>query len=298
MTSTTGTDPHPEVAELSALSEGILPPDRSADVRAHVAHCALCSDVLDSLEEIRGLLGTLPGPQRMPEEVAGRIDAALAAEALLDATRPRVPRETTPHVPRGTSSAPVGHADGPTGPGHRGPSGGPGRPGRSGSHPVGRDRRRNRGVLAAISAAAALVLSGVLYLTVSGGGGAVNQTSADSGKKAEASATESVAEQVRLLLAEPPGGHTRTPMLHDTTEHTVAGPEPHAATAVPPCVLKATQRSQPPLAAGREAFQGADAYLLVLPHPGDSTLVDAFFVNASCTVSAPGTVLFQGTFPR
>ena len=81
-----GTDEHPEVAEISALGEGLLPVERQSDVRAHLDTCGLCSDVRTSLEDIRDALGTLPGPSRMPEDVAGRIDAALAAEALLDAT--------------------------------------------------------------------------------------------------------------------------------------------------------------------------------------------------------------------
>lgn len=88
MTSTTDMAGHPDVAEISDLSEGILPPPRSADVRRHLDDCELCADVYASLEEIRDLLGTLPGPPRMPADVAGRIDAALAAEALLNATEP------------------------------------------------------------------------------------------------------------------------------------------------------------------------------------------------------------------
>ena len=88
MTSTTDTAGHPDVAEISDLTEGLLPPSRTADVRRHLDGCALCADVYASLEEIRGLLGTLPGPPRMPADIAGRIDAALAAEALLNATAP------------------------------------------------------------------------------------------------------------------------------------------------------------------------------------------------------------------
>ncbi|GAA3188934.1 MULTISPECIES: anti-sigma factor family protein [Streptomyces] len=105
MTSTTGTDEHPEVSELSDLTEGLLPPARTTEVRAHLASCALCEDVFASLEEIRDLLGTLPGPVSMPAEVAGRIDAALAAEALLNATPdPSVSRET-PNGPTTASTA-------------------------------------------------------------------------------------------------------------------------------------------------------------------------------------------------
>ncbi|WP_375165481.1 zf-HC2 domain-containing protein, partial [Streptomyces sp.] len=88
MTSTTDRAKHPDVAEISDLTEGLLPPERTADVRRHLDECELCADVHASLEEIRGLLGTMPGPPRMPAEVAGRIDAALAAEALLQSTAP------------------------------------------------------------------------------------------------------------------------------------------------------------------------------------------------------------------
>ena len=90
MTSTTDMAGHPDVTEISDLTEGLLPPSRTADVRRHLDECELCADVYTSLEEIRGLLGSVPGPTRMPADVAGRIDAALAAEALLDATAPDV----------------------------------------------------------------------------------------------------------------------------------------------------------------------------------------------------------------
>ncbi|MEV0444476.1 hypothetical protein AB0I84_16090 [Streptomyces spectabilis] len=84
MTTTTDSTGHPDVSEISDLTEGLLSPSRTLDVRRHLDDCALCTDVYDSLEEIRGMLGTLPGPSRMPADVAERIDAALAAEALLD----------------------------------------------------------------------------------------------------------------------------------------------------------------------------------------------------------------------
>ncbi|MEU8487332.1 zf-HC2 domain-containing protein [Streptomyces sp. NPDC048641] len=88
MTSTTDTAEHPEVAEISELTEGLLSPSRTEEVREHLSGCELCADVYASLEEIRGMLGTLPGPPQMPADIAGRIDAALAAEALLDTEAP------------------------------------------------------------------------------------------------------------------------------------------------------------------------------------------------------------------
>ncbi|NBE51759.1 anti-sigma factor family protein [Streptomyces boluensis] len=108
MTSTTGAaEQHPDVTELSDLTEGLLPPSRTADVREHLDDCELCADVLASLTEIRDLLGTLPGPPQMPADVAGRIDAALAAEALLDATRPEE-REPDPEPLTSTTEPRVG----------------------------------------------------------------------------------------------------------------------------------------------------------------------------------------------
>ncbi|WP_373569073.1 anti-sigma factor family protein, partial [Streptomyces alfalfae] len=81
MTATTDSAGHPEVTEISDLTEGLLSPSRTSAVRRHLDGCELCADVYASLEEIRDTLGTLPEPPRMPADIAGRIDAALAAEA-------------------------------------------------------------------------------------------------------------------------------------------------------------------------------------------------------------------------
>ncbi|MDQ8707714.1 hypothetical protein RCO28_35370 [Streptomyces sp. LHD-70] len=182
MTATTGAAEHPDVSELSDLTEGLLPPSRKSEVRDHVEGCALCADVLDSLTEIRELLGTLPGPPQMPADIAGRIDAALAAEALLDATRPAegavdaparlseqasAPDERTtehaadqpserpseqpsePHVSRETASAPAaGAPDRPAG--HPRAATGPGRR-------AGAPRRRRRNIAGAVIGAVATV---------------------------------------------------------------------------------------------------------------------------------------------
>lgn len=290
---TTDKDPHPEVAEISDLAEGILPAERAADLREHLAGCALCADVRDSLEEIRGLLGTLPGPQRMPADIAGRIDAALAAEALLDANRPDVPRGTpvAVDVPRGTSGGPgaPGGADAPRG--HASGSTGPGRPGRT--------RRRWTGVLLTAASVAAVGLIGVALYQAGDGNGVSNDSATGSKMLDSGAAGDTVQQQVRqLLTAVPAAGGVESPMLNgqgggdDTkTPHSAAG-------AVPACVLKATQRTDAPLAAEREPFQGKDAYLVVLPHPGTTVSVDAFVVSAACTATSPGAVLFRDTYPR
>ncbi|HEY3478460.1 MAG TPA: hypothetical protein VGL02_06105, partial [Streptomyces sp.] len=166
-----------------------------------------------------------------------------------------------------------------------------------------RDRRRwGRGVLAAASAAGVLLLGGVIYQTVSSGG-SHSGASDSSVRKSVAGGSDAVEAQVRQLLAGKSSGAANTPLVGgpDFTanggNHTDIAPN-RAPAAVPPCVLKATQRSTPPLAAQREVFQGKDAYLLVLPDPKDSGKVDAYVVSASCTASSPGAVLFQSAYPR
>lgn len=307
MTSTTGEDPHPEVVEISDFSEGLLPPGRSAEIRAHLDSCLPCTETLAALEEIHGLLGTLP-EERMPADIAGRIDAALAAEALLDATLPDVPRETSPRVPgpgpgrhddvpRETSPAPGGHPSGLTGPGRTGST-------RTGSARSRKGARRRRGMVAGAYAAAVLVLGGVVYgITTTGSS---TSSSLDSAKRDSSVSAPDVASSVHdLLAAQKPStagegaasGSDRgnTPMLQQTPHPDVAPGQP---VAVPSCVLLATHRVQAPLAAGREVFRGKEAYLVVLPHPADGSQVDAFVITASCTPSSPGMVLFQGSYPR
>ncbi|MFD0512250.1 hypothetical protein ACFQ0Q_21235 [Streptomyces aureus] len=168
MTSTTDTAEHPEIVEISDLTEGLLSPSRTEEVQEHLHGCELCADVHASLEEIRGTLGTLPGPAHMPADIAGRIDAALAAEALLETKAPAeaeyedkdeaeaqtqsaspVSRETTP------ADSPTAPADRPSG--HPRAATGPGRGGRT------RTRRRRGAALGAVFTAAAIGL-GVLFL--------------------------------------------------------------------------------------------------------------------------------------
>lgn len=322
MTSTAGTDPHPEVAEISDFSEGLLPAGRSAAVARHLDGCTVCSDVLRSLEEIRGLLGTLPGPQRMPTDIAGRIDAALAAEALLDATRPDVPRGTSASasssgdVPRETSAGPSGSSrwSGPGSTGGRdGDSRGPGGPGGRRPADGGPGRRRRRGILAAASALGVLLVGGAVYAATTGGGGESGGAQ-DQARQKTAGAAASIGNRVHDLLAQAggprpgtgggpvtpgtSGGHGDTPMLQPNTSGQPSGPRTASPVRVPDCVLKATHRSQPPLAADLEVFHGTQSYLVVFPDQQDASKVDAFVVNASCSSTSPGTVLFQGTYPR
>ncbi|MFE3626334.1 anti-sigma factor family protein [Streptomyces goshikiensis] len=315
MTHTTGTIRHPDVSEISELTEGLLSPARTAEVRRHLGDCDLCADVQASLEEIRALLGTLPGPARMPSDVAGRIDAALAAEALLDSTAHRTddppsaqdhtgvppvapPAEADTAVPAAVSGVrrPAGHPSGATGPGRR------------------RARRR-------IAVVAGLAGAGAFALAVFLLGGPTGTPSHDTATRgrAESSTAQPSADtytaqglrsSVQQLLAASDGakaetgetgGGNKTFGLENTTPAPGVAPQDRAVPSVPPCVQEATGRPDAPLATERGSYQGTPVYLVVLPHPGDAARVDAYLVDAGCVntpTTAPGKPLLTSTYPR
>ncbi|MFB7179630.1 hypothetical protein ACFCYI_18240 [Streptomyces sp. NPDC056257] len=301
-TGTTGTIRHPDVSEISDLTEGLLSPSRTAEVRRHLGDCALCADVRASLEEIRGLLGTLPGPARMPGDVAGRIDAALAAEALLDATQPRAKatpdeRPRTPNRDVSRETSPAGHPTGPTGPGRR------------------RARRRIAvlsGLVGAAACALGLFLFGDFSGTPTGDTAARTETPNSSDRGAAVAGggdytAEGLQDTVRGLIATQgaktaPGEQNNTYGMENTAPAPGVAPgDKRAAVSVPACVQGATGRPDSPLAAERGNYQGAGAYLLVLPHPDDSARVDAYLVDSGCENSGsatPGKVLLTRTYPR
>lgn len=293
MTSTTDTDGHPEVAEISALTEGILPPERSAALRSHLTDCTLCADVHRSLDEIRALLGTLPGPVRMPDDIAGRIDAALAAEALVSAvTATTVTTEAaqTPAGSPGGSATTGSDVSRETSPGRRRPGGRP-----AASTGPGRGRRHRRllgAVLAAACTAIAFTGGAVLIHSFTSQGGGTTP-SASQTAQIEAFSGVELPVRVHQLLA------SATP--HSGAQATQGNPMHLDMSTVPACVLHGTGRSGEPLASTRGRYDGHDAYLLVLPHPSDPARVDAYVVDAACDTApspAPGRLLSHHTYAR
>ncbi|MBT2402741.1 MULTISPECIES: hypothetical protein [unclassified Streptomyces] len=312
MTSTTGTIRHPDVSEISDLTEGLLSPARTAEVRRHLGDCVLCADVRASLDEIRSLLGTLPGPPRMPVGIAGRIDAALAAEALLDATTPRAEaapaEQALPDVSRETSA-------GAAGPGGHRPAG----------HPVGatgpgrRRARRRIALIAGLTGAAACALAVFLVNGLSGtpahDTAARNESQSSAAQPTAGTYTaQGMPGSIRQLLAtaataESPkasaGEQNNTYGMENESPPAGVAPGDRRVPPVPPCVQDATGRPEAPLASERGSYQGAPVYLLVFPHPGDAARVDAYLVGSGCA-NTPGEnpakasekPLLTGTYPR
>ncbi|MFF0221703.1 anti-sigma factor family protein [Streptomyces sp. NPDC004629] len=312
MTSLTDTTGHPDVAEISDFSEGLLPPFRTTEVRRHLDACDLCADVHRSLEEIRGLLGTLPGPPQMPADVADRIDASLAAEALLAATAPGdplprpVPASASPsgsdestetHVSRETSAPvdrPAGRPHGATGPGRK----------------ARRRGRRGTVVMGAVLTAAVLGAGSLLYQTL----GTDRPDTTAQGRQtptADAFSEKSLQSQVSDLLTtqqdSPHGSGSQRPRLELGPESRTPGTGEsadtllHTSAPVPDCIRQGINSNADILGAKQGTYDGKDAYLVVLPDADDSTRVNAYVVDAACVDRepvAPGTVLWKQSFTR
>lgn len=322
-----GTDEHPEVAEISALTEGLLPPERSGDVRAHLSECELCADVRQCLEEIRGALGTLPGPVHMPSDIAGRIDAALAAEALLDATAPDTGRTETSAQPGGPAEEPSGvsreTADSEAVPHQTSPIGKPGD--RAVDRPAGRARgasgpgrtahRSRRRRTALLGAAGAVIVLTVVGLLLPGLRSDPSDTASGERKppvtpeSSQGALTDEVLEaRVRSLLADSGAGKPEqggqpnaAPGASDFTTKASPGSQGTDTFTMPPCIRDGIDRTEAPLAVGMDVYQEQEAYIVVLPHGSDATRVDAYVVEADCVGSAspgPGTVLTTRTYTR
>ncbi|MEI7034006.1 hypothetical protein [Streptomyces pratensis] len=317
MTSTSGTAQHPEIDEISDLTEGLLSPSRTAEVLQHVASCDLCAEVRDSLEEVRRLLGSLPDPEPMPADIAARIDAALADQPRPTGDEPLdVSRETaTGATPSSTLRAPFDGGGASVSP--------PGRPAGRSTAPTGPGRRtfrrRRRAAVLGTAVGAAVIGMGVFFLQAVGPSQDASQTASDR----QASAVDSgphrftdgtLEARVQALVrgrASPksPGAQKMPPNMDSRSTSEAAIPETEAtsnplrapAVAVPPCVQQATGRNAPALALDEGEYRGAEAFLVVLPHSSDPARVEAYIVAASCVDTAPesaGRLLLSRAYDR
>ncbi|MFH8802856.1 anti-sigma factor family protein [Streptomyces sp. NPDC017936] len=304
MTSTTDTSGHPDVAEISDLTEGLLPPSRSSAVRQHLEACALCADVHASLEEIRGLLGAVSGPPRMPDDVAHRIDAALAAESLPSATAseatstsedglpvsiPESDVQPAPYVSRETSagtSRPAGHA--------RSATTGPGRKEHA------RGRRRTVAALSTVFAVAALGLGSFLVSSLTEDSGSGTSAHPSASTAVDTFAHSTLEQQVTELLATTQGSKSPGEVgIQGEPE----GPSTRAfrQPTVPPCVQKGIGQSGTALAVEQGRYQGRDALLVVLPDPSDATRVNVYLMDATCVrqgSAGPAELLLKDTYTQ
>ncbi|MFE2584437.1 anti-sigma factor family protein [Streptomyces sp. NPDC059378] len=307
MTSTTDMAGHPDVAEISDLTEGLLSPSRTTQVRRHLNMCELCADVHASLEEIRELLGTASGPPRMPAEVAGRIDAALAAEALLSAGAPTTGGSPAPTAsPRPASTAsPVGDGtrvsretsattDRPSGHARTASTG----PGRKSSRARG---RRKVVALGVACTAAVLTLGSVLLTSLWNNTSSGNTTRGHQSTAADTFSEGKLESQVTTLLAQSTGSSEAPNSLGAETAPGTVKPKIFRQPTVPPCIQQGIGRNDAALATEQGIYQGTDALLVVLPDASDSTRVTVYIVDTTCVShpsATPAKVLLTHSYTR
>ncbi|MCX5036676.1 hypothetical protein OHA99_18750 [Streptomyces coelicoflavus] len=259
---------HPDVVEISDLAEGILPSARTTDVRRHLESCALCADVYASLEEVQDLLGTLAPPAAMPDDVAARIDAALAAEP-----QPGVADEA--HVSRETST-PVGRPAGHP----RHSSTGPGRKDRR------RGGRRRIAVLGAVAAAAAIGLGSVIVSSLTGGSQSEDTAQGQQTALADTFSEGHLKEKVTGLVADGSAQNgSRTPRSFGMeSENGGETAENHVfkQPTVPECVRKGIGRDDAAIATEQGVYKGKEALLVVMPDAANDTRVTAYIVESTC----------------
>jgi len=255
----------------------------------------------------------------MPGDIAERLAHALAAEA--EAVVGSATAQESPSPSSGASNAP--HASTPEGSGGTGMPGGdvsretsppetphvrPSRPAgrpRTGTGPgrAPRSRGRHRRTLTVGALFTAVVIGLCSLLLQSLDDGHKSSTEASSAAPSpggrQTFSSEELEVQVGTLLSVHPSVDESMPSLDSVpknaapsldkapsqSEPTGESPlkEAGPSVPVPDCVREGIGRQEQALAAEQGTFEGMDAYLVVLPHATDHSLVSAYIVDASCT---------------
>ncbi|MFI6447605.1 hypothetical protein [Kitasatospora sp. NPDC050543] len=301
-------EPHPSVEELADLSEGLVESPRTAQaLRTHVTGCPDCRDTLAALTEVQELLGSAPAPA-MPEDLAERLDAALAAEAAARATGATRAADTGPSP---APSAPAPSTGGrPAAAARTSP---PGRPEAVTGPPARAGRRRRARVLLGTAAALAAFGLGALLLrpapqhqdalsssvpatAPASGGSAAAQQPSDAGAQHPAVAghvyrEDTLAAQARQLLA----GRAGTPEqpAQNPAQQPTDGRPQLGAGAGSPC---APAGAGALLAIDHGTFDGAPVDVLVYAVPADPDLLSVVLTVPGCP-AGPESVLLRSTVP-
>jgi hypothetical protein len=116
------------------------------------------------------------------------------------------------------------------------------------------------------------------------------------------SRTEAASPQDSSAEAQNPSSDTKsssesTPSKSASPQNPLRAP----SVPVPSCVEQGIGRSTAALAMERGTYEGADAFLVVLPHPTDTSRVQAYVVDAACVGAEPaakGKLLLTHAYPR
>jgi hypothetical protein len=284
---------HPDAAALAEYRAGLAGGLRGRRLAAHVASCARCASVSDQLATVSSTLASAPTPP-LPDAVARRITAALAAEAALRAEATPAAQATPAAASEAAASeaVPAEAAAGPR----------PPRPPRR-----ARGGRWLRPAVLVSAAAACVVLFGGLYL--------LNVVRFSTGSSSSAaSGSESSPLSGAAAAPIPAAGHAKEPFASraagsaenavfavtasgiryepatlaaqvraEVAAKSAAHPSPSPGSTAPPttlaaCVLQLTGHHVRPSLVDRATYAGKPAYVIAVPD-------HAWVVGRDCTAS-------------
>lgn len=300
---------HPSFDELADLDAGGLDEASTATVEAHLASgCRRCTEVLTGLSAVRADLADLP-PERIPADVAARLDDALAAAAasapsatvspLVAARAPRLGNRRPTWLGRAAAAVLVlvagGTAVGVLGPGS-GTGGGPDsdRPAATVAAPEALEQvdpaafitvtDSGRDYDAEQLAAAAPQLAGTLTATrETASAGPMPPGPANDGPvpPGQGGASAPLAREGDGLSAVPdPLSQLREPQRLADCLDTLGGASPAA-----------------PVALDYAAYQGVPALVVVRPDPSNADRLSVSVVGPACQAGA-GDLRYVTTVPR
>lgn len=250
-----GPDIHLSAEDLSALAEGAQPTAESAS--EHLVDCAACRGEVAAIAQLLAAFETLEPPQ-LPQEVAIRIDAALAREAAARASAPHAAAESA--TTAGKSS---------------------GRRRRPWlSRRVGLGLASLAAVVGGLTLAINLVSTNTQSGSAASGSGAINSDAATGGpRRAEGQ-------------IETPSTLAPTSPLALWVKQTLGGAKPDLEINSP-CRANPAFAGEQPIRVVNGPFNGVSATLVVYPNDGDARTVQAVVYAQPCTATSY-RVLAQG----
>jgi hypothetical protein len=331
------TDPtvHPGTDEICDLDEGLLTPEDTTRIHAHLRDCADCTELRTSLQGLPELLREATA-EPMPAAVWLAIDSALAAESQRRTVETQNTAETQDTAgARNTEQPAVSRETAPLPAQRTRPTG---RQEPAGSGP-GRSERRRRLLTRAVLGAAALALfGGGTFLVTQGdlGQGGANDAASGSGK--QSMSKEHEAQGKKAAPSAPPSGRARAEYtdqnLGPEARRVVAGlapsggppaaatrPSPSGseqpeqpkaddgagggdldsrrgrAAQVPSCARRLMAQHGTPLGSEPGSYRGRAVALFAFADPKDTSRMTVYLVNADCT-ERPADVILRRSIPR
>ncbi|GAB3312399.1 hypothetical protein EK0264_09485 [Epidermidibacterium keratini] len=279
----------PDVDTLADYQAGVLDEQTSAEIAAHVAADPRCQQVLAALDATVAQLRSMP-PVRMPENVAARINAALAAEAgrgsapRLHAVPPATDLDqSTTAAPTAAGPAPLTAAAGE----RTAPSTVPPRGSDSNVSDlsVARAKRSGRAKMWLAAAAAAVVVGGgtALIATQSGGDGADTNVAEQTSQSSEQNQDSAPGSDV-LAFGSPSDVLDKGAITDDKVSPDVAG-EMAERSARNQCLNEMPNRPlEAPEAVQKGEYDGQEAYAFIFPTANPDEIQMIVVAASDCSV--------------